>query len=211
MKKNFLRLVCSMFLIGILCTHLNAFWVLNDPECPFSMARTSFVICYSITESTSQLLQSASEAFLFMNEVEIAEHSGLNIGAALQRIDLAAARVEQALKIFYEIIAISSDASYNLGRIGKLRTFNYEHYARENHLNLEAMSQVGEYLNKGDVLGFYRYHADNLEVLLNILSQIRKDLLAGRLSEKKVLWSLLQQYNTIMTVGNYASLVFYQI
>jgi len=211
MKKSFLQLVCSLAVIGTSSVALNAFWTLNDPECPFHKARTSMIICNSITESASQLLQSASEAFLFMNEVEIAEQSGLNIGAALQRIDLAAAKVEQALKIFYEIIAVGSESSYKLSRISRLRTFNYEQYARDNSLNLEAMNRVGDYLKKGDVLGFYRYHADNLETLLDILNQIRKDLLAGRLSEKKVLWSLLQQYNTIMMTGNYASLVFYQI
>jgi hypothetical protein len=211
MKKSFLLLVGSLFLFGSSSAHLNAFWVANDPQCPFSKARTSMIICSMITESTSQFLQSASEAFQFMNEVEIAEQSGLNIGAALQRVDLAAAKAEQALKIFYEIIAVGSESSYNLGRIGKLKTFDYQQYARENNLNLEAMNRVSGYLNKGDVLGFYRDHADNLEVLLNILNQIRKDLLAGRLSEKKILWSLLRQYNTIIMTGNYASLVFYQI
>lgn len=211
MKKRFFQLVCGLAVIGISSVALNAFWTLNDPECPFHKARTSMIICNSITESASQLLQSASEAFLFMNEVEIAEQNGLNMGAALQRIDLAAAKVEQALKIFYEIIAVGSESSYKLSRINKLREFNYEQYARDNSLNLEAMNRVGDYLKKGDVLGFYRFHADNLEALLNILNQIKQDLLAGRLSEKKVLWSLLQQYTTIMMTGNYASLVFYQI
>ncbi|MCX6558088.1 MAG: hypothetical protein NTW95_11795 [Candidatus Aminicenantes bacterium] len=211
MKKRFFQLVCGLAVIGISSVALNAFWTLNDPECPFHKARTSMIICNSITESASQLLQSASEAFLFMNEVEIAEQNGLNMGAALQRIDLAAAKVEQALKIFYEIIAVGSESSYKLSRINKLREFNYEQYARDNSLNLEAMNRVGDYLKKGDVLGFYRFHADNLEALLNILNQIKQDLLAGRLSDKKVLWSLLQQYTTIMMTGNYASLVFYQI
>lgn len=211
MKRKMLHVACGLLVIGISSVCLNAFWTLNDPECPFLKARTSLIVCSSITESASQLLQSASEAFLFMNEVEIAEQNGLNVGAALQRIDLAAAKAERALKIFFEIIAVGSESSYKLSRIGKLRAFNYDQYARDNNLNLEGMGRVGAYLKKGDVLGFYRFHADNLETLLTILEKIRTDLLAGKLSERNLLWSLLQQYNTIMMTGNYASLVFYQI
>jgi hypothetical protein len=210
MKKSISHLVIGFALVAVSCVYLNGFWTLNDPWCPFTNI-TSNIICNMITDSTSQLLQSASEAFRFMNEVEIAENSGFNSNAALQRIDLAAAEAEQALKIFYEIIAVGSEAKYDEGRISKLKAFNYERFASENNLSMETMAKVGNYLYKGDVLGFYRYHADNLETLLNILELIRKDLLAGRLSDKKLLWSLLQQYNTTMIVGNYASLVFYQI
>jgi hypothetical protein len=46
---------------------------------------------------------------------------------------------------------------------------------------------------------------------LNTLQRIKTDLLAGKLSENQVLWSLLQQYNSTMMFGNYASLVFYKI
>jgi hypothetical protein len=210
MKKSILHLAIGFALVAVSSFYLNGFWTLNDPLCPF-INKTSSIICNMITDSTSQLLQSASEAFRFMNEVEIAEKSGFNSNAALQRIDLAAVQVEQALKIFHEIIAVGSEAKYDEGRIAKLKAFNYERYASENNLNMEVMAKVGDYLCKGDVLGFYRYHADNLETLLSILYLIRKDLLAGKLSEKKLLWSLLQQYSTTMIVGNYASLVFYQI
>ena len=73
------------------------------------------------------------------------------------------------------------------------------------------MSEVSAYLGRGNVLGFYRRHARNLQNLLNTLKSIKTDLLAGRLSENQVLWSLLQQYNSTMMFGNYASLVFYKI
>jgi hypothetical protein len=210
MKKRILQLAIGLVLIYISSVYLNAFWYLNDPQSPFPV-RPSMQIGGMITDGASELLQSASEAFLFMNEVEIAERNGLNIGAALQRIDLAAAKVEQALKIFNEIIVIGSEAGYDEGRIGKLKAFDYKQYARKNNLSMETMTKVTSYLGKGDMLGFYRCHVGNLETLLNILNHIKKDLLAGKLSENQVLWSLLQQYNTTMMLGNYASLVFYTI
>jgi hypothetical protein len=73
------------------------------------------------------------------------------------------------------------------------------------------MAQVATFLGKGNVLGFYSRHVANLQKLLNTLNRIKADLLAGKLSENRVLWSLLQQYSATMMMGNYASLVFYQI
>ena len=210
MKKWMVKLVLFSAIIAVSIVYLHGFWAVNDPYSPFSR-KSSSEIGSLITDSASELLYSASEAFLFMNEVEIAEPNGLKSGAALQQIDLATAKVEHALKIFNEIIAGVSEAGYDEGYIGKLKAFNYEQYARENGLSRETMFQVAAYLGKGNVLGLCQRHAGNLESLLNILKRIKADLLAGKLSENQVLWSLLQQYNTTMMVGNYASLVFYNI
>jgi hypothetical protein len=135
----------------------------------------------------------------------------LDVGSALQRVDMAAARVEQALNLFRNIIAVGNEAGYEKKRIGKLREFSYGQFARDNGLSEETMNEVSSYLAKGNVLGFYRRHARNLQTLLDTLQVIKSDLLAGKLSENQVLWSLLQQYNKTMMFGNYASLVFYKI
>lgn len=210
MKKRMVKLVLFAAIIAFSIVYLHGFWTFNDPNSPFP-AKTSSEIGSLITDSASELLQSASEAFLFMNEVEIAGSNGLNVNAALQRVDLAAARIEHAQKIFKDIIAMGRETGYDTKRIGKLKAFNYELYAKENGLNCEIMAQVAASLGKGNVLGFYARHVANLQKLLNTLNRIKSDLLAGKLSENRVLWSLLQQYNAIMMVGNYASLVFYQI
>ena len=210
MKKRIFQVLVGLVLIGISIVYLNAVMVGNDPYSPFP-GKISVQVGDMITDSSSELLQSAAEAFLFLNEIEIAEQNGLNSGAALQRIDLAVAKVKHALKIFNEIIAVGKEAGYDEGRSGKLKAFNYEQYARENGLSSETMTKVAGYLGKGNVLGFYRCHAGNLETLLNTLNHINDDLQANKLLENKVLWSLLQQYNSTMMFGNYASLVFYQI
>lgn len=210
MKKRMVKLVLGMVLIGITIVCLNAVIVGNDPYSPFR-GQSSVQVGDMIAESASELLQSASEAFLFLNEVEIAEKNGLNIHAALQRVDLAAAKVEQALNLFKNIINVGHDAGYDDNRIGKLKNFSYSQFAKENGLSGETMNQVSAYLGRGNVLGFYRRHAANLQSLLTTLNRIKADLLAGKLSENQVLWSLLQQYNSTMMFGNYASLVFYKI
>jgi len=210
MKKRLVKLVVGMVLIGISIAYLHAVMVLNDPYSPFR-GKTSIQVGDLIAESASELLQSAAEAFLFLNEVEIAGKNGLNVGASLQRVDLAMAKVEQALRLFKDIIAVGSEAGYDKNRISKLKGFSYDQFAKDNGLSRETMTQVSTYLGGGNVLGFYRRHARNLQTLLNILIRIKTDLLAGRLSENQVLWSLLQQYNHTMMFGNYASLVFYKI
>jgi hypothetical protein len=210
MKKKLAKLIVGLALLGVSIVCLNAVMVVNDPRSPFP-GRTSVQIGDMITESASELLQSASEAFLFLNEVEIAEKNGLNTGAALQRVDMASARVEQALNLFKDIIAAGNDSGYERTRIGRLKDFSYDQFARDNGLSVETMGEVSAYLGRGNVLGFYRRHARNLQSLLNTLNRIKAELLAGKLSENKVLWSLLQQYNTTMMFGNYASMVFYKI
>jgi hypothetical protein len=210
MKKKLVKLLVGLVLIGISIVYLNAVIVANDPYSP-PRGRGSFMIGDMIAESASELLQSASEAFLFLNEVEIAEKNGLNVGAALQRVDLASARVEQALALFRNIIDVGRESGYDDVRINKLKDFSYKQFAKDNGLSGETMSEVSAYLGRGNVLGFYRRHALNLQSLLVTLNRIRTDLLAGKLSENQVLWSLLQQYNKTMLFGNYASLVFYKI
>jgi hypothetical protein len=210
MKKKLVKFCVGLVLLGITIVYLNAVMVLNDPQSPF-IGRTSVQVGDMITAGASELLQSASEAFLFLNEVEIADKSGLNVPAALQRVDLAAARVEQALRLFQDIIVVGREAGYDERRIGGLKNFSYEQFATDNGLSRETMAQVSGYLRRGNVLGFYRRHAHNLQTLLNTLNRIKADLLAGRRSDNQVLWSLLQQYNTTMLFGNYASLVFYKI
>jgi hypothetical protein len=210
MKKKMVKLVLGLVLVWITIVYLNAVIVGNDPYSP-PKGKGNFQVGDMITDSASELLQSASEAFLFLNEVEVAGKNGLNVGAALQRVDLAAARVEQALRLFKDIITVGSEVGYEKRRLGKLKDFSYDQFAIDNGLNRETMTQVSSYLGKGDVLGFYRRHAGNLQILLSTLNSIKADLLAGKLSENQVLWSLLQQYNTTMMFGNYASLVFYKI
>jgi hypothetical protein len=209
MKKTWVKLFLLVTIIAVSIVYLHAFWTVNDPYSPFP--KSSSEIGSMITDGASELLQSASEAFLFMNEVEMAASNGLNVNAALQRVDLAAARIEHAVGTFKNIIAMGRESGYDAKRIGKLKVFNYGLYARENGLNHEIMAQVSAYLQKGNVLGFYARHLANLQKLLNTLNRIKSDLLAGKLSENRVLWSLLQQYSTTMLIGNYASLVFYQI
>ncbi len=210
MKKRMVKLMLGVALIGVSILGLDAIMVFNDPETPFP-GKTSTQIGDMITDSASELLQSAADAFLFLNEVEIASRNGLNVPAALQRVDLAAARVERALLLFKNIIATGHEAGYEPRRIGKLKNFTYDRFARENGLNTETMNEISAYLAEGNVLGFYRRHAHNLQSLLDTLTVIKADLLAGRLSTNQILWSLLQQYNNTMIFGNYASMVFYKI
>ncbi len=210
MKKRLVKLVLGVVLVAVTIVCLNAVMVFNDPDSPFR-GNASAQVGDMITDSASELLQSAADAFLFLNEVEIAGRNGLNVNAALQRVDMAAARVEQAMTLFRNIIATGKEAGYEGRRIAKLRDFSYDRFAQENGLNLETMAEVSSYLGQGNVLGFYRRHIRNLQALLDTLNRIKGDLLAGRLSENQVLWSLLQQYNSTMIFGNYASMVFYKI
>ncbi len=210
MKKKLVKLLVGIALISISIVCLNAVIVFNDPITPFPR-KSSIQIGDQITDSASELLQSAAEAFMFLNEIEIAEKSGLNVNSALQHVDMAAAGVERTMNIFKNIIIEGSEAGYDQRRIRKLKQFSYEEFAKDNGLSWETMSQVSAFLSRGNVLGFYRRHTRNLQTLLNTLKLIKKDLLAGKRSENRVLWSLLQQYNSTLMFGNYASMVFYKI
>lgn len=210
MKKRWLKIGLGLALVGVSIVGLQAVVVINDPETPFK-GKTSIQVGDLITQSASELLQSAADAFLLLNEVEIAGRDGLNVNAALQRADMAAARVERTLSIFREIILMGRESGYESRRIHKLRNFSYSQFAQENGLSEETMNEVSAFLGQGNVLGFYRRHVRNLQQLLDTLQGIRGDLLGGRLPENSRLWSLLQQYNSTLIFGNYASMVFYRI
>lgn len=210
MKKRLVKLMLGVVLISVSIVCLNAVIVGNDPLTPFT-GNASAQVGDMITDSASELLQSAADAFLFLNEVEIADRKGLDVNSALQRVDMAAARVERAMILFKNIIVTGREAGYEKRRIAQLMDFSYAQFARDNGLNEEMMGEVSSFLGRGNVLGFYRQHVHNLQQLLDTLTSIKGDLLAGRRSDNQVLWSLLQQYNRTLLFGNYASLVFYKI
>ncbi|MBN2346744.1 MAG: hypothetical protein JXO51_10185, partial [Candidatus Aminicenantes bacterium] len=165
MKKKMVKLLVILSLVAVSIFYLDAVIAMNDPVPPFPK-NVSMEVGDMITDSASELLQSAAEAFLFLNEVEVAEKRPLNVGAALQRVDMAAARIEQSLRMFKDIIAVGGEASCEPKRIHRLKEFAYERFARENGLNVETMADVSSYLKRGNVLGFYRRHARNLHGLL---------------------------------------------
>ena len=175
MRKKMVKLMLGLVMIGISIVYLHAVIAFNDPTSPFK-GKTSIQVGDMITDSASELLQSASEAFLFLNEVEIAGKNGLNVGAALQRVDMAAARVEQALKLFENIIQAGRNAGYNEHRISKLKNFSYDQFAKENGLSGETMTQVSAYLGRGNVLGFYQRHIRNL-----LIQNHRRRIIEGKI------------------------------
>lgn len=210
MKKKMFRLILLMAVIAISIAYLHGFWAAGDSYDPLSRMNNA-EIGSLISDSALELLQSASEAFQFMNAIEIAQASGTVGDTALRQVDLAIGRVAKAMHALDEAISSRGMGGVDENRIGRLKAFDYERYSNENGLNQEIMSRLAAYLGKGDMLGFYQCHAGNLKQLLDTLKRIRKDLADGRLSENKLLGSLLQQYNSTMMFGNYASLVFYRL
>ena len=122
MKKRLVKLMLGVVLIGISIVYLNAVIVVQRSASPFT-GKTSIQVGDMITDSASELLQSAAEAFLFLNEVEIAGRNGLECRRRPAAGGHGRGPGGAGLELFKNIIVVGREAGYEKNRIGQAEGF----------------------------------------------------------------------------------------
>jgi hypothetical protein len=211
MKKNqFFRHGVAIIIVVATVAYLNAFVVFNDIPPVFNSRSTQAMESMTI-DGTSSFLRSNADAFLLLNEVEIGYPSNLNFPYALALTESAIWKLEEARGRYQEIISVSQNSNYEDTRIKRLRRFNYGLFAIKKNLNSDVMKGLQNYLGKGDIMGLYLKNIANMNNILRLLTDIKKQLTAGITPPISSFWSLLQQYSDSILLGNYATMVFNQI
>ncbi len=208
-KKTGVRIIVLFAGFGLFVLTLNAFWLYNAPL-QINPDGESEAIRLKVVDSASLLLQSTSEAYLFMNEVELAEVRGLDFDAAQHRIQLAMGKLVQAREAMERVIQLTLAGGVPGERRRTLSGFDYANMADQYSLNGEIMGKVTSFLIRGDVVGLYRQHVDNLRTIETLLLYLDGEIGQGRRPENDRMWPVLRLYNETLLLANYATMVFYQ-
>jgi RimJ/RimL family protein N-acetyltransferase len=164
-----------------------------------------------IVDAISSYLQSNSDIFLLLNEVEIAEKGVFNFdqafyltGQAIEKLKIANGKILEAIQ--YNRIDPVSDET-----IEKMKIFDYKTFARQQGLNTEIMKAIEKYLKNGDFSGIFEKMVSNIDQLITLLENIKRLIYINQKPDITKFWKLLQIYSETNLFGNYATLVFFNI
>lgn len=212
--KSMIKFVLLMVGIVFFYLTLNAFWLLNDPHIPPNTGSKSILaqgVRGGIVDASSELLLSASEAFQFMNEIELAEVCELDYGSAKVRIEEAIEHLQRSTRAMEWVVDRAEIIGVERERVERLRSFDYHLLTARFNLNNEIMARVTAFLSRGDVVGLYKQHLGDLKAINEILLYIRTEIAAERRPADDRMWLLLHMFNNCTLTANYATLVFYQV
>ncbi len=160
----------------------------------------------AVIEGTIQFLQAKSEVDLLLKEYEKSARQPLNQAAALAYVQKAIADLERSKGEYEKSIAAGDLVGYATETIQKFKSFDYDGFGKENHLNKDILSLVKSYLSAGDILGAYQKNVDSINDILSLLLQIRGKFQADETPDISQFWKLLHRFSEAALFGNYCTI-----
>jgi hypothetical protein len=179
-----------------------------DPGSVFKVSMTGRgLISDLLIDGAAKFIDSYSEALIILREYEISFKSTFDMSFAHIKADLALKKLEESRKYYAETISIGEKLEYVEYYRGKLITFDYDTFIREQNLNKIVADEVKEYLKAGDVLGLYRRNLEKIDHIITILKDIYGALNNSVKPDISLCWELFQSYSETALFGNYATVL----
>lgn len=203
-RKNLvIKILMVIVIITFIYKYLYAVISFNDDPIGNSTGMNGTII-----DGTSMLLKSNADAFLLLNEVEIAENSDFNFSYALYLTNSVIEKLLVSKDRYLEVIEVGKNMPFKGELIQKYKDFDYKAFAAEYCLNQETMAEVSTYLENADFAGIFKKGVEDIDDILFVLEEIKTEISKGIKPDIQLFWSLLQKYNNLGLFGNYATLVF---
>jgi hypothetical protein len=161
-----------------------------------------------IVEGAGYFLDSYSYTLQFMRKVELSDNLGLNYPELSQILDSALVNMQQAMDT-YKLLKETADITpYNPEVIEVLKNFNYDLYCETNGLNNEIFTGVKSYLVKGQVTEIYGKLLSDMEIMIDLLQKVTKNIDKNQFPPVKTVRQLNQVYSISLLFGQYVADVF---
>ena len=160
----------------------------------------------SVTEGSSLFFQGMAD---LMNQLDEGEKGAANalFPNSANLIDSASGKFKMAKEKYVQAANIGENVEKTRCNFTYLKAFNYGQFAEENGLIAEIVTDVRKYLSNGDVVGFYRRIADDLDILITQLNALKEKLNSKTTFYRDDYWRLLRQASRLMLFGNYGTMV----
>jgi hypothetical protein len=205
MKKSFL----TFFLVGVffvMVPNIEAFHWCNDICRGFEEGKSGDIENLVI-EGSSLYFRANADIMNLYAEAEISPYVEYSYSKSLLLVQSALGYLKESKSKYLQAAQMGIAAGYVESKINLLKTFNYDHFAAKQGLNEAVKNRVKSYLKNGDVIGFYKEVADELDGLMVILTDMEKRLQDGVKPSLPVFWNLLQKLSELTLFGNYGTVM----
>jgi hypothetical protein len=176
-----------------------------DPEDPETK---SIPLSDSIINGAGSYLKAYSNLMLFLNRVEMADIDGVDYKEMGTILNNAVGDMEMAKEAYTGLKQSMDNTPYNPAVIDYLLAFDYKGLQEAYGLNASIFEQVGSYLGKGDVRGFFGHLLTSTGAILEQLYKMKESVDTENLPAIEDLWRINQDFSETMLFGQYAAKVF---
>lgn len=164
-----------------------------------------------IIQGAGYYLESQEYIFSLSKSIERSDLYGLDFYFVNEKVYDALNSVYNAWYIYNKICEKANSTPYNQMILNKLYLFDYSSFQVNNDLIPSTLLEVRNYLQKGDVRGYYSRIKNDLAKIYNQLQSVQYNLNMGQIPSKDLIWNLNQMTSKTLLFGQYAARVFYTI
>ena len=172
--------------------------------------------CYStikelIIKGAEYFFKAHADIDLLSENTEVSDLYGADFYTLFCTVNSALDNMNIARYHYRELEYKAGRTPYNQVVIAKLMAFDYGTFKEQNDLLSDVFTEVQSYLVTGDVRGVYRRTSIYFDSLIDILEDVKGELIAGKVPSNKNMWALNQVCAKAHMFGQYIAGVFYAL
>ncbi|MDQ1349872.1 MAG: hypothetical protein QG657_173 [Acidobacteriota bacterium] len=161
-----------------------------------------------VIQGAGYYLKAGSSIYQLLAMVELKDSQGLDLIALDKATDSAVANIEKAIETYEALIKTAEATPYNDEVQAKLKSFNYEAFAKAYGLNGVSFAEAAMFLRRGDITGIYKRTYTRLKVIASLLQTIKYDVSRCRVPLIDSFWRLNDAFAETSLLGSYTAQVF---
>jgi len=129
-----------------------------------------------VIQGAGYFLNTGSAVYQLLTMVELQDSQGLDINALEKVADNAIVNIEKAAETYELLIKAAEATPYNDEVQAKLKSFDYEAFAKEYGLTGTEFFEAAMFLRRGDITGLYKRTHTRLKEIAGLLHSIIYDI-----------------------------------
>ena len=129
-----------------------------------------------VIQGAGYFLNTGTAVYQMLAMVEMQDSQGLDLIALDKATDSAITNIGKAIETYELLIKTAEATPYNDEVQAKLKSFNYEAFAKEYSLNGASFADATMFLRRGDITGLYKSTHTRLKEIAGLLHSLKNDL-----------------------------------
>lgn len=142
---------------------------------------------------------------------ELQNTQGFNSATLDPVINTTLANLLKARDTYQQITYQATTTPYNISMQKVLKSFAFDALCRNEGLNRTVFTLVSKSLKKGDVTSLFKRNVQQLNEMIRLMKQIKKDFAAGKVPQTNLLWKLNEISADTSLFGSYTAMIFARI
>jgi len=227
MNKKF-RLEVVLLIMLLAFGSINAFplFYFNEGGCAFEpgcdpdggsgdsglyVPSSSGLMAMYIIEGAGYVLDARAGVTTFMNRFETAELTGADFAGMRDILSGVIDNLEKAKAYYVFINYIAAFTPYREDVIERLKAFDYDGFQKRWGLYPNVFDRVKRYLSAGDVRGVFSVISKDIDLLLDRLYALKRDIDTDKFPSVQSVWQLNQAFSDNIFFGQYFAMVMYEV